>query len=689
MHTESIQSLAHRLKEAQHSEPKRFVFFIGAGASESSGIPIASSLTRDFERKLKDIWEQEHQPLGDFHSWLETKPRWQKNKSSYARLFEAYEPTEYGRVNYLNKWMAAASPGWGYFCLAQLLAQSYLNIIITTNFDDLVYESCTQTSVRRPRVYSTLTPYAPVEHDHDRPTIIKLHGDYLYGNIRNTTGEMQKLDRQLLAAVSSLFQRHEVIVVGYGGTDKLIMDEVFANIPVSNAVYWCTYKDTPVPEQVNQILSNGHSDHWFRVSIKDFDEFMDTLVNHLDFSLPGIIQPIQSLINAIPGRIEGSQSPHVRKYLDEAIRQIEGEEKELARAHGLTSSPPTPYRLRLEAMSARLNRRYDDAIKLYGLLVTLAKQATCEVLIEYAVTLELIGNYSESLALLPSIEARVNEPEDLGNYAWLLANLGRYEEGIAYFDRAINRAPGLRQWQVARAIIVSEHGQVDAAVQYAEELTRMYPDDGAMWAARSRIESLKGSYSSALEYGEMAVKLDPMGFAENLSVAFARSGLGDHKGAIAAVDQIAGEHDEVLLSCLGHFQLLDGDFDSAVESLYRARGFTEPAIRPKILVLLGMGLLAQGSRKEAQESFESACRARNAEWSYKPDDVLAFALCDLGAGRYETAISTVRELSREHRLMKGLLVDLSALLDVMKACGIEGSDECIRLIDVALAEEGS
>ena len=39
--------------------------------------------------------------------------------------------------------------------------------------------------------------------------------------------------------------------------------------------------------------------------------------------------------------------------------------------------------------------------------------------------------------------------------------------------------------------------------------------------------------------------------------------------------------------------------------------------------------------------------------------------------------------------MKGLLVDLSALLDVMKACGIEGSDECIRLIDVALAEEGS
>ena len=169
--------------------------------------------------------------------------------------------------------------------------------------------------------------------------------------------------------VSSLFQQHEVIVVGYGGMDKLIMSKLFENVPPSNAVYWCTYKDNPVPDQVNDILSKGHSSHWFKVKTDSFDDFMDELVNHLGLSLPGITQPLQDQIDAIPGRIEGSHSRHVKKYFSEAIQQIQSEERELALAYGLESFPPTPYRIRLEAMDARQNRKYDDAIKLYRQLV--------------------------------------------------------------------------------------------------------------------------------------------------------------------------------------------------------------------------------------------------------------------------------------------------------------------------------
>ena len=196
MHTESVASLAHRFKEAQDSGRKRFIFFLGAGASESSGIPVASWMIRDFQRKLTETWKLEGCPDGDFCSWLQSKPGRKDHDSSYAKFFEAYEPTENGRFRYLSKWMAKASPGWGYFCLAQLLAQSHINTIVTTNFDDLIYTSCTQHSVKRPRVYSRLSPYASLEDDHDRPTIIKLHGDYLYTDIKTTTAEVQKLDQR-------------------------------------------------------------------------------------------------------------------------------------------------------------------------------------------------------------------------------------------------------------------------------------------------------------------------------------------------------------------------------------------------------------------------------------------------------------------------------------------------------------
>ena len=122
MQTESIQSLAYRLKEAKLSEPKRFIFFLGAGASDTSGIPITSWMIRDFERNLKAIWKLEGQPNINFNPWLRSRPGLEEaTRSRYAKLFEAYEPTENGRIRYLNKWMASASPSWAYFCLAQLL----------------------------------------------------------------------------------------------------------------------------------------------------------------------------------------------------------------------------------------------------------------------------------------------------------------------------------------------------------------------------------------------------------------------------------------------------------------------------------------------------------------------------------------------------------------------------------------
>ena len=649
-------------------------------------------MIRDFERHLKALWESEHRPRNeDFSKWLQARPGWQDNTSDYAKYFEAYEPTEHGRTTYINRWMETASPGWGYFCLAQLLAQSYFHTIVTTNFDDLIYEACTLYSVRRPRVYSASTPYTSLEHDHDRPTIIKLHGDYLYGKIRNTTKELQALDRRLVTEVSTLFARHEIIVIGYSGTDDGIMKELFANVPPSNGIYWCTYKQESIPGSVLQIVSSNdldgktdgveHDRHWFQVETNGFDDFMDELVNELEFSLPGITQPIQALIDAIPGRIEGSNSRYRLKYFDEAIQQLQREEKELARAYGVDSIPRTPYRLRLEAMYARLKRQYNDAIALYGLLTKLPNQDTPEVLIEYAVTLELMGEYSEALKLRPRIERGISRPDDLGNYGWLLANLGEYGEGIKYMKQAIDKAPGLREWQDALAMILSEDAQVDAASDYAKDLTEMFPYDGQMWAARSMIHSLMGEYKpEALEYAQTAIRLNGSGFVENLSLAFALAGTQNYSEAISALNAIEGEDDDIRYRTLGHIQLLAGDSASAIANLGKAVDFTRPAIHPKTMALLGVAFLIDGNSPEARETFEEASGSRHLGRHYKMDDELAFALCHLGAGESGLGFPIITRLCNEYGFMKGLLAEFDKLLRIMERHGIGGCDECLEVI---------
>ena len=687
MQSESIQSLAHRLKGAQQIGQPGFIFLLGAGASRSSGIPIASWMIRDFQRNLRYVWDREGRPSDNFDSWLHSKPGWKRNEteSDYAKYFEAWQPTEAARRGYLNYWMKGASPGWGYFCLAQLLARSYVGVVVTTNFDDLMYESCTMTSVMRPRVYSTIDPYVSIEQEPNRSTIIKLHGDYLYRSYKTTGRETKDIDEQLVDEVASLFRRHDVIVVGYSGEDKRIM-ELLEKVPMENAVYWCTYKDTPLPDRVKEIVSEGHRDHWFKVMTEGFDEFMDVLVHELDFTLPSIMQPIQDLINAMPGRIEGSQSRYITEYLDQTIQQIQEEAKDWTRIQGGESLLQTPLLLRLEAMAARRKGEYQKAIDIYEHLVDLPKQNTCEVLIEYAVTLELIDRYSDALEQTARIaQSPIQDSENLGNYGWLLTDLGKYSEGINYLKQAISKGPGLIEWQAHLAMILSEDGQISEAMKKAQELTDMNPYDGRVWAIRSMIESLAGYHTeTSLEYGQTAVTLNPAGFNENLALAFALSGSGDNEGAIAALLKIDGERDEVFSRCLGHFQILVGDSNSAVASLQEAVKKTEPAKRPKIFALYGVALLAQGNDKQALDTFNSASEARNPGRTYKADDELAFALCKLGGGQTVSGVSKIKALATQYRHMKGLLLEFSVLLSVMQTRGIEGCDQCITLIDGAL-----
>ena len=302
------------------------------------------------------------------------------------------------------------------------------------------------------------------------------------------------------------------------------------------------------------------------------------------------------------------------------------------------------------------------------------------------VTLELMDRYEAALEQAARIALEpIQDSENLGNYGWLLTDLGKYSEGISSLRRAISNGPGLIEWQVHLAMILSENGETSEALRIARDLTEMNPHHGRVWATLSMIESLAGGHTSeALKSATTAVKLNPTGFSENLSLAFALSGNGDNEAAIDALQKIDGERDEVFYRCLGYFQILAGYADSAVASLRQAVDQTKPARRPKILALYGVALLAQGQNEQALVEFNSGCNARNPNRAYKADDELAFALCKLGAGKSAASALEIQSLCEQYRHMKGLLAEFSALLAVMQGHGVEGCDPCIVSINSAL-----
>jgi NAD-dependent SIR2 family protein deacetylase len=81
-------------------------------------------------------------------------------------------------------------PSAAHVAIAQLVAAGYVRVILTTNFDHLIEQALDQVGIR-PVVISTAAAASgasPMQHN--AITLIKLHGDYVDPNIRNTEEEL-------------------------------------------------------------------------------------------------------------------------------------------------------------------------------------------------------------------------------------------------------------------------------------------------------------------------------------------------------------------------------------------------------------------------------------------------------------------------------------------------------------------
>ena len=58
----------------------------------------------------------------------------------------------------------------------------------------------------------------------DRPKIIKLHGDYLFDDIKNTLKETESLENNTREKFIEFSKDYGLIIVGYSGQDRSIMD---------------------------------------------------------------------------------------------------------------------------------------------------------------------------------------------------------------------------------------------------------------------------------------------------------------------------------------------------------------------------------------------------------------------------------------------------------------------------------
>lgn len=274
-----------------------YSILLGAGASVTSNIASGGQLVSNWRKEIYDdiydgLPEKKAQTDSDIINYLSKHQSiWYNPQNEYSSLFERKFDLPSQRRRFVESLVDNKKPSIGYYYLINLINSGMFNTIFTTNFDDLLNEAFYHFSDTRPHVCAHDSSIGSLSVLSSRPKVIKLHGDYLFDDIKNTLRETESLEHNTKEKFIEFSKDYGLIIVGYSGQDRSIMDVLNYLLQqeeyLKNGIYWCFREDDEIPHEVRKIL---WKDKVYCVKIDGFDQLFAELNSNLNIPLKQFIE---------------------------------------------------------------------------------------------------------------------------------------------------------------------------------------------------------------------------------------------------------------------------------------------------------------------------------------------------------------------------------------------------------------
>lgn len=483
----------------RNNDTPNFALLIGAGTSASSGVKTASQMIGEWRRQLYERAKSEE----PFEEWLK-KQDWYGDDEEYSILFEKVCDQRSQRRIYIEECVKDAKPSWGYIYLANIIANNYFNVIFTPNFDDLLNEACFLYADLRPIVCAHDSTVVDIRMTSARPKTIKLHGDFLYDSIKNTVRETEALEKNMRDKFMQFAREYGLIVIGYGGNDRSIMDILDTLLRSEgyfpNGLYWCLRKGGKVSKKLERLMRRENA-YW--VKIEGFDEFMAELHNGLELRLPDAVRdPYKATTEKLNTFIlpkEEAKHPIIKADIEKLEEQIKKFE---------------------QVISGKAIEEFDRLVP-YRFLGDREFQR---------------NNYKN--ALLYYEKALLQNPNDLDVMGRMVISYGwteNFEKALEISERMISQAPNnfSGYWQKGSSLTYLNKVE-DAIASYTEALkytTQKSKEQNLILTGRSNVFLIAGKWEEALSDAEKTLQIDPGNYASVINKCVALKKLGREEEA--------------------------------------------------------------------------------------------------------------------------------------------------------------
>lgn len=441
------QSLAHVADVMRHHGPTALL--IGAGCSVKAGIPTANGFAQLIRSNYESI-----------------------EGEGYAECMTRL--TDAQQKSLIQEQISNADINWAHVAISQLIADTIVERVLTTNFDPLVLRACAMNGLF-PAVYDyAAAPGVFNESTVSDPSVFHLHGQGSGFVLKNSEDEMAELAASLPPLLNDTLRNRPLLVIGYSGRDP-VFEKLVEQREFPHGLYWVTYDNADPAEHVREELIASHDNTSF-VRGTNADIFLIRLARALEcFPPPFIDEPFShqsSLLNSLSD-FPSVSSERTHTTSDAGIMLGgEGEEDILEQARRQIQKAIDQFETGIEA---RVNRARS--------LLVEGKHAELDILWESCDDTErshIAQLYSRSLY------ERVHERHLLArkNFAAVSPDAlqriedmyGRILEINPTYSRAL-RAYGALQWEMAQAGIEDPLELWDEAIDKFKQAVDIDPED--------------------------------------------------------------------------------------------------------------------------------------------------------------------------------------------------------------------
>ncbi len=457
----------------------------------------------------------------------------------YGSLIDKLFLTPEDRQREIEDLCEGRTPSFGYAVLAQLIALPAhgFNVVLTTNFDDLIADALYLYTDARPLVIHHESLATFIRPTRTRPLVVKLHGDHRLSP-RNTALETETLAREIQRHTAMVLHDRGLIFMGYGGADHGILKMLY-DLPGEALPFGAYWVHPEEPQgQVREWLASRHG-IWVRSGW--FDEVMLLVRNAFDLPHPSpnrftrIFDEYQEKFKALSAAIQQKPNseagvPALKKAVTNAEAALPGYYKPLFEAYRLQDKDPD----RADKIYSHAVAQFPTAVPLlstYAFFIYRFRKDDIAAEAMYKQALEADPQHSATLGSYALFlhEARKNDiaaeamykraldadpkqPNNLGNYANFLKTVRKdYVAAEAMYKRALDADPkqpiNLVNYAMFLRVIRKDHAAAEAIYKRAldaDPKSAVILGDYAIF-----LETGRQNYDLAEAMYKRALEIDP------------------------------------------------------------------------------------------------------------------------------------------------------------------------------------